>query len=129
MARSGNLIRYIWLITGMVLTMGPTTLLCGQEQEKAQEKPQAQEEPQAQEQTHDLFTLSDTSYFKTDMDDWNLVESVLRGEYSSVLMLLKRGADPDAKAEGGMTALMYAAENGDTMMVKLLVLNGADLEL
>jgi len=71
----------------------------------------------------------DTSYFKTGEDDWNLVESVIRRDPSNVLMLLKRGADPDAKAEGGMTALMFAAESGDTMLVKLLVLNGADMEL
>jgi len=73
--------------------------------------------------------LVDTSYFKYGEDDWNLVESVLRRDPANVLMLLKRGADPNAKAEGGMTALMFAAESGDTMLVKLLVLNGADLEL
>jgi len=71
----------------------------------------------------------DTSYFKTGEDDWNLVESVIRQDPANVLLLLKRGADPNAKAEGGMTALMFAAESGDTMLVKLLVLNGADLEL
>ncbi len=80
-------------------------------------------------QTPDLFTITDTSYFKAGEDDWNLVESVLKGNHANVLHLIKRGADPNAKAEGGMTALMYAAEQGDTMLVKLLVLNGADLEL
>lgn len=77
----------------------------------------------------ELLTVSDTSYFISGEDDWNLVESVIRSNHSSVLLLLKRGADPDAKAEGGMSALMFAAEIGDTMLVKLLVLNGADLEL
>ncbi len=76
-----------------------------------------------------VLPLSDTAYFKTGEDNWNLVESALRGNEDNVLLLLKRGADPDAKAEGGMTALMYAAESGDTMLVKVLVLNGADLEL
>ena len=71
----------------------------------------------------------DTSYFRTGEDDWNLVESVIQRDPANVLMLLKRGADPNAKAEGGMTALMFAAESGDTMLVKLLVLNGADPEL
>ena len=70
----------------------------------------------------------DTSYFRTGEDDWNLVESVLKRNHQAVLLLLKRGADPDARAEGGMTALMFAAESGDTLLVKLLVLNGADLE-
>jgi ankyrin repeat protein len=80
-------------------------------------------------QIPDLHTVTDTSYFKSGDDEWNLVESVLKGDPANVLHLLKRGADPDAKAEGGMTALMYAAERGDTLSVKLLVLNGADLEL
>lgn len=71
----------------------------------------------------------DSSYFKAGDDDWNLVESVLRGNPSNVFFLLRRGADPNARAEGGMTALMYAAERGDSLLVRLLVLNGADLEL
>ena len=71
----------------------------------------------------------DTSYFKAGDDDWNLVESVLRGNPEALFLLLQRGANPNAKAEGGMTALMFAAERGDLRLVKLLVLNGADLEL
>jgi ankyrin repeat protein len=70
----------------------------------------------------------DTSYFRPGEDDWNLVESVLKNQPEAILLLLKRGANPNAKAEGGMTALMFAAESGDTLMVQLLVLNGADLE-
>lgn len=69
-----------------------------------------------------------TSYLRQGEDDWNLIESVLRGNQQTVLQLLKDGADPNARAEGGMTALMYAAESGDTLMVQVLVLNGADLE-
>jgi ankyrin repeat protein len=71
----------------------------------------------------------DTSYFKAGEDDWNLVESVLKGNPEAVMLLLKRGADPNALAEGGMTALMFAAESGDILLVKMLVLNGADLDL
>jgi len=71
----------------------------------------------------------DTSYFKAGEDDWNLVESVLKGNPQAVMLLLKRGADPNASAEGGMTALMFAAESGDVLLVKMLVLNGADLDL
>ncbi len=80
-------------------------------------------------QETDLFSLSDTSYFIQGNDDWNLVESVLRKNHSSLLYLLKRGANPNARAEGGMTALMFAAESNDSISLKLLVLNGADLEL
>jgi len=71
----------------------------------------------------------DSSYFKAGEDDWNLVESVLRGNPANVFLLLRRGADPNSRAEGGMTALMYAVERGDSLLVQLLVLNGADLEL
>ncbi|MEN8155344.1 MAG: ankyrin repeat domain-containing protein [Bacteroidota bacterium] len=80
-------------------------------------------------QTASPSTLSDTSYFKAGEDEWNLVESVLHDDPAAVLFLLKRGASPNARAEGGMTALMFAAEGGDTTIIKLLVLNGADLEL
>jgi ankyrin repeat protein len=83
----------------------------------------------AQDTPKDPLVLADTSYFRSSEDDWNLVESVLRAEPASILFLLKRGADPNAQAEGGMTALMFAAERGDTMGIKLLVLNGADPEL
>lgn len=70
----------------------------------------------------------DTSFFRPGEDDWNLVESVLRNKRQETLLLLNRGADPNARAEGGKTALMFAAESGDTLMVQILVLNGADLE-
>jgi ankyrin repeat protein len=71
----------------------------------------------------------DTSFFKAGNDDWNLVESVLRANPEALLLLLKRGADPDARAEGGMTALMFAAESGELLLAKMLVLNGADPDL
>ena len=80
-------------------------------------------------QSDSLEILTDTSYFRNGEDDWNLVESVIRDRPANVLFLLKRGADPDAAAEGGMTALMYAAEKGDTLLLKILVLNGANIEL
>jgi len=38
----------------------------------------------------------DTSYFRTGEDDWNLVESVLKAKPDAVMLLLKRGADPNA---------------------------------
>lgn len=74
-------------------------------------------------------SYADTSYFRAGEDEWNLVESVLKQQQQAVLMLLNRGTDPDAKAEGGMTALMFAAEMGDTLLTKILILNGASLEL
>jgi ankyrin repeat protein len=85
--------------------------------------------PQLFSQVDSLLSVKDTSYFRQGDDSWNLVESVIRKKHGNVLLLLKRGADPDAKAEGGMTALMFAAESGDSILVQLLVLNGADPEL
>ncbi len=80
-------------------------------------------------QSQDLSEPVDTSYFKAGNDSWNLVESVIQNHPSNVFMLLKRGADPNSRADGGMTALMFATEMGDSLLVRLLVLNGADLEL
>jgi ankyrin repeat protein len=80
-------------------------------------------------QEQELLTPSDTSYFRPGEDDWNLVEAVLHRDYGNVLMLLNRGADPNAGDEGGMTALMHAAELGDVMLIKLLILNGAEPDL
>jgi len=71
----------------------------------------------------------DTSYFRTGEDDWNLVESVLKSNPEALMLLLERGADPNALAEGGMSALMFAVESKDLILVKMLVLNGADLDL
>ncbi len=76
-----------------------------------------------------LRILSDTSYFRSGEDDWNLLESVSQKQTGNVLFLLERGADPDASGAGRMTALMQAAQDGDSLMPKILVLNGANLEL
>lgn len=88
----------------------------------------ASEDTLAMDPEEELTMELDTSYFIQGEDDWNLVESVLRNKRKDALLLLNRGANPNARAEGGMTALMFAAERGDTLMVQLLVLNGADLE-
>lgn len=77
----------------------------------------------------DWKILTDTSYFRPGEDNWNLVESVFRSDPANALLLLNRGTDPNAKAEGGMTALTFAVEKGDSLMVRLLVANGADPEL
>jgi len=71
----------------------------------------------------------DTTFFRPGEDDWNLIESVLQNQHRAALLLLNRGADPNVRAEGGMTPLMFAAERGDSLMLQILVLNGADLEM
>jgi len=80
-------------------------------------------------QADSLLIPSDTSYFRAGEPDWNLVEAVIREDPANVLHLLKRGADPDARASGGITALMFATENSDTLSMKILLLNGADPDL
>lgn len=45
----------------------------------------------------------------------------------NVKLLLKNGADVNARDEQDMTALMWASERGHTEMVKLLLENGADV--
>jgi len=85
--------------------------------------------PYAYGQEEGTDQVVDTSYFRTGEDDWNLVESVLKTNPDAVMLLLERGADPNALAEGGMSALMFAVENNDIILVKMLVLNGADLDL
>jgi ankyrin repeat protein len=85
--------------------------------------------PYAYGQEEALDAVPDTSYFKAGADDWNLVESVLKGNSDALMLLLERGANPDALAEGGMSALMFASESNNLILVKMLVLNGANLEL
>ena len=49
-----------------------------------------------------------------------------------VLLLLRRGADPDRKekkAYGGAVALMFAANNWDLEMVKVLIEYNADVNI
>jgi len=45
----------------------------------------------------------------------------------NVKLLLKNGADVNARDKQDMTALMWASERGHTEMVKLLLENGADV--
>lgn len=43
-----------------------------------------------------------------------------------VRLLLTKGADPNARQEGGFTALHSAAQNGDILIVEMLLAAGAD---
>jgi len=71
--------------------------------------------------------ITDTSYFVSWDDDFNLIMAADRGDSVSVRMLLKRGADINTTTIDGVTPLMYAAQNGMFSMVKLLADSGADL--
>ncbi len=56
-----------------------------------------------------------------------LHSATARGDAAMVRKLLERGADPDAKQQGGWTALHNAAAQGNLEVVRLLRSNGADL--
>ncbi|MGH2449972.1 MAG: ankyrin repeat domain-containing protein, partial [Candidatus Limnocylindria bacterium] len=47
----------------------------------------------------------------------------------TVALLLDRGADPNARQEGGFTPLHGAAQQGDEPIVELLLRHGADARL
>jgi ankyrin repeat protein len=44
-------------------------------------------------------------------------------------LLLKHGADPNPRVEGGYTPLHAAAQNGDSEMILTLIYGGADLDI
>jgi len=50
-----------------------------------------------------------------------------RGDAAMVRKLLEKGADPNAKQQGGWTALHNAASQGNVEVVRLLRSNGADV--
>lgn len=56
-----------------------------------------------------------------------LIVAALSGESAAVQFLLERGADVNAKTNGGTTALMCAAMHGDVELVRLLISHGADV--
>ena len=55
-----------------------------------------------------------------------LHSATARGDAAMVRKLLERGADPDAKQQGGWTALHNAAAQGNLEVVRLLRSKGAD---
>ncbi len=63
----------------------------------------------------------DTSYFMSLDIDFNLVISASRDHEKNVAALIARGADVNTTTPEGVTPLMYASDNGDLEMVKLLL--------
>src|ERR1041384_2409988 len=51
------------------------------------------------------------------------------GQVKIVDLLIKSGADPNAREQGGYTPLHAAAQNGDIEMIRTLLYGGADLSL
>lgn len=55
-----------------------------------------------------------------------LLNAVLEGDLSRTTQLLSGGADPNSRAENGVSALSYAARRGELAIVRVLLANGAD---
>ena len=57
--------------------------------------------------------------------DQKLIDAAKDGDIAKVKEPIKAGVDVNAKSNGGWTALMHAAEEGNTEIVKLLKSAGA----
>ncbi len=62
------------------------------------------------------------------LPDTPVADAAMRGDAASVRELVKQGADVNAAQGDGMTALHWAAENGQPEIAKLLVSAGADVK-
>ena len=58
------------------------------------------------------------------------IQSAVAARHEKVVqMLLRLGADPNAREQGGYTPLHAATQNGDEDMIRILLYGGADLTL
>lgn len=58
-----------------------------------------------------------------------LWEAARKGDASKVEELIKKGVDPNAKTRYGVTALAFACDHGHLEVVKVLLANGADVNV
>lgn len=77
----------------------------------------------------DLFLTAGMSANTRDSDSANpvLISAAYKEREEMVDLLLQKGADINAKGEGGITALMYAAEKKSPVIVQKLIEKGADV--
>ena len=66
---------------------------------------------------------------KRDDDDMALIKASRDGHTETVAMLLEKGADVNAKDNGGYTALLWASHDGHTEIVAMLLDNGANVNV
>ena len=56
-----------------------------------------------------------------------LLDAIVAGDVLKVKAMLANGADVNAVTEGGITSLMYAAEQGNTEIAQILIARGAQV--
>ncbi|MCX7955298.1 MAG: ankyrin repeat domain-containing protein [Bacteroidales bacterium] len=61
--------------------------------------------------------------------DYKLLQYCYKGNFDSVLHYLNKGADPNAISSDGTPAIFYALQSGKIMIIKSLVLNGANVNV
>src|SRR5918995_171068 len=57
-----------------------------------------------------------------------VADAVMRGDKTTIRALLKRGADVNAPQGDGMTALHWAARQGDAETARMLIYAGANVK-
>ena len=77
------------------------------------------------------ISLISVAFAKADVSDKNaqLIQAAKDGNLLAVKTALSEGAAPNAKDEGGVPVLMWAANNGHTEVVKLLLEKDADVNV
>ncbi len=73
-------------------------------------------------------SLIDTSFYVPGAIGYNLILATENGYPQEVIRLLNKGADINTTTWDGVTPLMYAIQNQDSFITKILVLNGADID-
>jgi len=71
------------------------------------------------------FYLTYTQEYKNEL----LISAIINGNYDSVRVLLKQGADVNYETIYGITPVLFAVEKGDTNIIKLLLENGANINV
>ncbi len=73
-------------------------------------------------------TIIDTSIYISGAKDYNLILATENSYPEEVIRLLNTGADINYSTWDGITPLMFAVQNQDTVVTQILVLNGADID-
>ena len=66
--------------------------------------------------------------FTSAVADSRVADAAMAGDLAGVIRLLEEGADVNTARGDGMTAIHWAAENGNADMAELLIVAGANLE-